>query len=126
MKTSFADMNEQMEIIKKHLPSDRQPQIEELHGKLRLSQARMLAIQEDIEKNRGAVEGDVLSLQSNTSTASSWRKNAAWSFVMLPIGKAESRLLPSRITATRSKSTHGKIARLSLLPCRSLRKSGGA
>jgi hypothetical protein len=55
MKTSFADMNEQMEIIKKHLPSDRQPQIEELHGKLRDSQARMLAIQEDIEKKRGAV-----------------------------------------------------------------------
>ncbi|WP_349963355.1 LPD7 domain-containing protein [Rhizobium sp. ZPR3] len=58
MKTSFADMNEQMEIIKKHLPSDRQPQIEELHGKLRDSQARMLAVQEDIEKKRGAVEGD--------------------------------------------------------------------
>ncbi|SCB39037.1 LPD7 domain-containing protein [Rhizobium hainanense] len=58
MKTSFADMNEQMEIIKKHLPSDRQPQIEELHGKLRDSQQRMLAIQEDIEKKRGAVEGD--------------------------------------------------------------------
>jgi hypothetical protein len=58
MKTSFADMNEQMEIIKKHLPLDRQPQIEELHGKLRDSQERMLAIQEGIEKKRGAVEGD--------------------------------------------------------------------
>lgn len=58
MKASFAEMDEQMEIIKKHLPSDRQPQIEELHGKLRESQARMLAIQEGIEKNRGAVEGD--------------------------------------------------------------------
>ena len=58
MKASFADMDEQMETIKKHLPSDRQPQIEELHGKLRESQARMLAIQEGIEKKRGAVEGD--------------------------------------------------------------------
>ncbi|OEC93583.1 LPD7 domain-containing protein [Rhizobium sp. YK2] len=58
MKASFADMDEQMEIIKKHLPSDRQLQIEALHGKLRDSQARMLAIQEGIEKNRGAVEGD--------------------------------------------------------------------
>ena len=58
MKTSFAEMDQQMEVIKKHLPADRQPQIEELHGKLKQTQQQMLMTQERIEKKRGTVEGE--------------------------------------------------------------------
>lgn len=58
MKTSFAEMDEQMEVIKKHLPTDRQLQIEELHGKLKQTQRDMLKAQETIEKRRGTVEGE--------------------------------------------------------------------
>ncbi|ACM31122.1 conserved hypothetical protein (plasmid) [Rhizobium rhizogenes K84] len=58
MKTSFAEMDEQMEVIRKNLPADRQPQIDELHGKLKQTQQDMLKAQETIEKRRGAVEGE--------------------------------------------------------------------
>ncbi|WP_245472522.1 LPD7 domain-containing protein [Rhizobium jaguaris] len=58
MKTSFAQMDEQMEVIKTNLPADRQPQIEELHGKLKETQQQMLATQESIERKRGTVEGE--------------------------------------------------------------------
>ncbi|OCJ02484.1 hypothetical protein A6U85_30415 [Agrobacterium sp. 13-626] len=58
MKTSFAEMDEQMEVIRKNLPADRQPQIDELHGKLKQTQQDMLKAQETIEKRRGTVEGE--------------------------------------------------------------------
>nr|WP_234914411.1 LPD7 domain-containing protein [Rhizobium rhizogenes]QCL09131.1 relaxase/Mobilization nuclease domain protein [Rhizobium rhizogenes]QCL09514.1 relaxase/Mobilization nuclease domain protein [Rhizobium rhizogenes] len=58
MKTSFAEMDEQMEVIKKNLPADRQPQIDELHSKLKQTQQGMLKAQETIEKRRGTVEGE--------------------------------------------------------------------
>jgi hypothetical protein len=58
MKTSFAEMDEQMEVIRKNLPTDRQPQIDELHGKLKQTQQEMLKAQETIEKRRGTVEGE--------------------------------------------------------------------
>uniref|UniRef100_UPI0035ABF201 LPD7 domain-containing protein n=1 Tax=Rhizobium rhizogenes TaxID=359 RepID=UPI0035ABF201 len=58
MKTSFAEMDEQMEVIKKNLPADRQPRIDELHGKLKRTQQDMLKVQETIEKKRGTVEGE--------------------------------------------------------------------
>ncbi|NTH68476.1 relaxase/mobilization nuclease domain-containing protein [Agrobacterium rhizogenes] len=58
MKTSFAEMDEQMEVIRKNLPTDRQPQIDELHGKLKRTQQEMLKAQETIEKRRGTVEGE--------------------------------------------------------------------
>ncbi|MFW8642771.1 hypothetical protein ACOJBO_08300 [Rhizobium beringeri] len=46
MTTSFAEMDAEMEVIKKHLPFDQQPQIEKLHGKLKQTQQEMLATQE--------------------------------------------------------------------------------
>ncbi|MCJ9719924.1 relaxase/mobilization nuclease domain-containing protein [Agrobacterium sp. SHOUNA12C] len=58
MKTSFAEMDEQMQVIRKNLPADRQPQIDELHGKLKRTQQDMLKVQETIEKRRGTVEGE--------------------------------------------------------------------
>ena len=58
MKTSFAEMDEQMEVIRKNLPTDRQPQIDELHDKLKRTQQEMLKAQETIEKRRGTVEGE--------------------------------------------------------------------
>ncbi|NTG64769.1 relaxase/mobilization nuclease domain-containing protein [Agrobacterium rhizogenes] len=58
MKTSFAEMDEQMEVIRKNLPVDHQPQIDELHGKLKQTQQEMLKAQETIEKRRGTVEGE--------------------------------------------------------------------
>jgi hypothetical protein len=58
MKTSFAEMDEQMQVIRKNLPADRQPQIDELHGKLKQTQQDMLKVQETIEKKRGTVEGE--------------------------------------------------------------------
>ncbi|WFU13309.1 hypothetical protein QA646_30480 (plasmid) [Rhizobium sp. CB3090] len=126
IKASFADMNEQMEIIKKHLPSDRQPQIDKLHGKLRGSQARMLAIQEGIEKRRGAVEGDRFVAPIKYEFRQFVAEQLAPSFAMSPARTPTSKPLPSRIMATRSKSTHGKIARLCLPPFRLPRKNGVA
>ncbi|NTG31966.1 hypothetical protein G6L08_32965, partial [Agrobacterium rhizogenes] len=58
MKTSFAEMDEQMQVIRKNLPADRQAQIDELHGKLKRTQQDMLKVQETIEKKRGTVEGE--------------------------------------------------------------------
>ncbi|WP_246799180.1 LPD7 domain-containing protein [Rhizobium leguminosarum] len=58
MKTSFAEMDEQMEVIRKNLPADRQPQIDGLHSKLKQTQQEMLKAQETIEKRRGTVEGE--------------------------------------------------------------------
>ncbi|WP_392714107.1 LPD7 domain-containing protein [Rhizobium ruizarguesonis] len=62
MNTSFAEMDAQMEVIKKHLPVDQQPQIEKLHGKLKQTQQEMLATQESIEKKRGTVQGETFVL----------------------------------------------------------------
>jgi hypothetical protein len=58
MKTSFAEMDGQMQVIKKHLPAERLSEIEELHGKLKQTQQEMLATQESIERKRGTVEGE--------------------------------------------------------------------
>lgn len=62
MNTSFAEMDAQMEVIKKHLPPDQQPQIEKLHGKLKDAQQEMLAAQESIERKRGLVQGETFVL----------------------------------------------------------------
>jgi hypothetical protein len=64
MTTSFAEMDAQMEVIKKHLPANQQPQIEKLHGKLKQTQQEMLATQESIEKKRGLVQGETFVLPS--------------------------------------------------------------
>ncbi|MGO4569335.1 LPD7 domain-containing protein [Rhizobium sp. 2YAF20] len=62
MNTSFAEMDAQMEVIKKHLPVDQQPQIEKLDGKLKQTQQEMLATQESIERKRGLVQGETFVL----------------------------------------------------------------
>lgn len=55
MKSSFAEMDEQMEVIKKHLPAERLSEIEGLQGKLKQTQQEMLATQESIERKRGTI-----------------------------------------------------------------------